>query len=108
MEDYCLLVSMVVERGLGSWSRQIGFNVCKTKRLLYYKALMYVRTDLCSMAETHNILLCLWISYICYICVSVLFRKNLLKYYRWILYFGVPCRLVSHLQFHIFVLHILY
>lgn len=28
MEDYCLLVSVSVERGLGSWSRQIGFNVC--------------------------------------------------------------------------------
>ena len=28
MGDYCLLVSVAVERGLGSWSRQIGFNVC--------------------------------------------------------------------------------
>lgn len=84
MEDYCLLVSMAVERGLGSWSRQIGFNVCvrlndccTTKPLCMctlISALRLRRHNILFMDQLHPLHLC------------VMLERN----------FDVPHTLVSH------------
>lgn len=89
MEDYCLLVSMAMERGLGSWSRQIGFNVCvRLNDCCTTKPLRMQGLISALWLRRHDILLCLWISYIHYVCGSLLTgsEKHILFYPIFLMY----------------------